>query len=371
MGQRKQACDLAWQQTPNRSDIFPGKLTKGRIRVRRKALAFCIILLIATSLVGCGTKDAKEVIGDLSKRTQKMESYSSHGTMTIQTGKEPLKYDVEVWYKKPNYYRVALKNVKKDIVQILLRNDDGVFVLTPQLKKSFRFQSDWPKTSGQVYLYQTLMASILDDQQRQFHASSKEYEFEVAAKYTHNNFLTTQRIWLDRDLYPKRVDVMNENREVLVHMQFDRFTANADFDKDAFDMKRNLESLPADTQQTIMMINADSQTVNAVTPGYIPAGSTLSEERTVNSPQGLVDIMRFAGKNPFTLTQRNPQANETNFLVKGEPIQLDETVATLLEGKDYNRLYWSYDDTDFVLVGKLSRDAMTRIANSTFDQTGK
>ena len=35
--------------------------------------------------------------------------------------------------------------MQKDQSQIILRNEEGVFVLTPALNKSFRFQSDWRK----------------------------------------------------------------------------------------------------------------------------------------------------------------------------------------------------------------------------------
>ena len=56
-----------------------------------------------------------------------------------------------------------LQNAKKDQSQIILRNEEGVFVLTPALNKSFRFQSDWPQNSSQAYLYESLVRDILQD----------------------------------------------------------------------------------------------------------------------------------------------------------------------------------------------------------------
>jgi outer membrane lipoprotein-sorting protein len=149
----------------------------------RKKWSFVWILVLTVALIGCGMKDAKEVVNDLSKRSEEMNSYISHGKLMIQTGNEPQEIDVEVWYKKPHFYRVALKNLKKDITHILLRNDEGVYVITPNLKKSYRFQSDWPESSGQIYLYQSIMDSIIDDQKRQFQTNKEEYLFEVAAKH--------------------------------------------------------------------------------------------------------------------------------------------------------------------------------------------
>lgn len=333
----------------------------------RKAWILFMIMLIATSLVACGTKDSKEIVSDLSKRSEDMESYISHGKMTIQTGQEPQEYEVEVWYKKPHYYRVALKNLKKDIVQILLKNDDGVYVLTPHLKKSFRFQSDWPASSGQVYLYQTILASIIDDQKRRFQAGDKEYQFEVEAKYTLNQNFFIQRIWLDRDLYPKRVDVLNKDREVMVKMEFDRFKADASFDKDAFDMQRNLNSMPDQSQQTMAKAKGTEQKqkpVETLTPAYIPQESRLVDEQTIESPNGPVVIMRYKGEKSFTLTQRHPQAIEASLPIFGKPMELEQTIGVLLEMDQNKRLTWTQNGTDFELLGNLTTEEMVRIANS-------
>ncbi|WP_124726465.1 outer membrane lipoprotein-sorting protein [Staphylospora marina] len=339
---------------------------------RRFRFLAAMMLLAALVLAGCGTKDAQDVVRELSKRSEELESYMSHGKMTILTGKEPQEYDVEVWYKKPDHYRVALKNRKKDVVQILLRNQDGVYVLSPHLKKSFRFQSDWPKSSGQVYLYQSLLASILDDQQRVFEAKGKEYKFEVSAKYPFRQNGVKQRILLDEDLNPKRVEVLNETGQVLVTMEFDRFQPDASFDADAFEMQRNLNSVTPESRETLAGAkNQRNEAVAAVAPGYIPEGSRLVDEQTVKSLDGEVVIMRFAGKTPFTLTQRHPRASAQGIPALGHPVDLGGTVGVLLELGDRKRLSWIHDGIEFELLGELGTEDMMAIAASTIDQPSK
>jgi outer membrane lipoprotein-sorting protein len=210
--------------------------------MRRMKWVAAIVVCVSILIAGCGTKNAETVVKDLDKVLGGMESYQGKGTMTLHTGAQPLEYQVEVWYKKPQYYRIALTNAKKDITQIVLRNDDGVFVLTPKLNKSFRFQSDWPQNQGQVYLYQTLVQSILLDNSRQFAADENAFVFDVMANYQ-NGSLARQKIWLSKDDYaPQKVEVSDSSANVMVEVKFDSFEFDAQFDAKAFDMAYNMSA---------------------------------------------------------------------------------------------------------------------------------
>jgi hypothetical protein len=217
--------------------------------MRRMKWAAAVVLCVTLILAGCGARSAESVVKDLDGKLDGLKSYQGRGTMTLHTGQQPLQYQVEVWYKKPSYYRVALTNAAKDITQIVLRNDEGVFVLTPKLKKSFRFQSDWPQNQGQVYLYQTLVQSILLDNSRQFAIDKESYVFDVMANYQ-NGSLARQKIWLDQKTYaPQRVEVSDANANVMVEVKFDQFRFDVTFDEKAFDMAANLGAAQQQEEQ--------------------------------------------------------------------------------------------------------------------------
>ena len=344
--------------------------------MRRKAWAIVTLVIVLTLLAGCGPKSAEEVVNDLSERSEDLKSYRSQAKMTIQTGSKPQVYDVEVWYKQPHYYRVSLKNVNKDITQILLRNDDGVYVLTPHLNKSFRFHSDWPESSGQVYLYQTIINSIIDDSSRVFTAGKEDYRFEVAAKFEQNQSLVKQRIWLDRKLNPKKVEVLDSDDQVKVLVEFNRFEPDASFDKDAFDMERNMTGygdptiVPSSGREEATE-EKEKKELSVLTPGWIPEGTRLVDQQTVSSPEGKVVILRYQGESPFTLSQRKPEAVQASLPLYGRPIDLGFTQGILLETDENKRLSWTYEGTDFELVGNLPVDVMARIARSIEDQPAK
>lgn len=340
--------------------------------MRRYAL-ICLVVFLATSIVGCGARDQTSIVKDLSERSSEMASYSSHGKLTIKSDHGSQQYDVEVWYKKPDFYRVRLKNKNRGLTQILLRNEQGVFVLTPHLKRSFRFQSNWPTKNSQIYLYQTVLSSILGDQKRKFTAGKKEYQFEVAAKYSFNPTLKTQQIMLDTKLNPKKIAVLNDKKEAIIKMEFDRFEENASFDKDSFELQYNMDSLKA--QETFSTLTNESRgnakEVLAVTPGFIPAGCTLTDENEIKSVNGTSIIMRFLGKRSFTLTQRLEETLETTLAVKGEPVDLGETLAVFADQGKMKRLAWIQNGREFEILGNLSKQELINIATSTFAQPAK
>lgn len=213
--------------------------------MRRIAWTAAILLCFSLIAAACGTKDAESVIKDLDKVVNSMESYQGSGTMTLNTSQQPLTYKVEVSYQKPTYYRIKLTNEEKDITQIVLRNDDGVFVLTPKLNKVFRFQSDWPQNQGQVYLYQTLVQSILVDGQREFAVEENDYVFDVMANYN-NGSLARQKIWLNKSDYrPSKVEVSDTNAAVMVEVKFDSFEFGQKFDKSVFETEANMNAAPS------------------------------------------------------------------------------------------------------------------------------
>ncbi|MFS0870564.1 DUF4367 domain-containing protein [Paenibacillus xylanilyticus] len=208
--------------------------------MRRISWMLAMVLVLSALLAACGKKDAAAVVKDLNEVVGEMESYQGAGVMTLHTGDTPQQYKVEVWHQKPSYYRIALTNAKKDVTQIVLRNDEGVFVLTPSQNKSFRFQSNWPDNQGQVYLYETLIRSITGDTTRQFADEKESYVFDVAANYN-THALVRQKIWLNKSDYaPKQVEVSDSNANVVVDVKFDSFKFGAEFGKDAFDMQRNM-----------------------------------------------------------------------------------------------------------------------------------
>ena len=99
----------------------------------------------------------------MSKKISNSKAYHLSGTLEIYRNEEKYTYNIESSYKKDDYYKVSLTNQNNNHEQIILKNDSGVYVLTPSLNKSFKFQSDWPYNNSQIYLLQPIITDIKND----------------------------------------------------------------------------------------------------------------------------------------------------------------------------------------------------------------
>lgn len=361
--------------------------------MRRLTWVLAVIMSVALVLAGCGKKDATSVVRDLNDVSDKLESkqgaYQGSGTMTLYTGEQPQEYKVEVWYKNPSYYRISLSNVQKDVTQIVLRNDEGVFVLTPSLGKSFRFQSDWPDNQGQVYLYQTLVRGIVSDNNRQFAEEGDNYVFEVAANYQ-SSALVRQKIWLAKKTYePKQVQVSDSEAKVVVDVKFDSFKFDPEFTKDSFDMQKNMASgapsestvaevdengnpvtAAEDGEQSDQQVAAELGSFGIIEPDYIPAGVEFKDSHQIENSKDHAVLIRYDGVYQYTIMEARPLDRAVS-LVPQTVVDLGFTFGAL-SGDEQQTLTWMSDGVEFrITSSNLPVSEMVQIAASMEAQSGK
>ena len=187
--------------------------------MKKLCLMFAVILTVL--LTACGEMSQQDVVDKLKSNLKDNKSYYATGSMEVNNSGYVYQYGVEVIYQKDNKYKVILNNVTTNNEQIILKNDEGVSILTPALNKEFKFQSDWPLSSSQVYLYQSLITDILNDTEAVFEATDDVYIFETKANYPRNRDLVYQRITFDKkELTPIEVYVVDSKGELGISMKF-------------------------------------------------------------------------------------------------------------------------------------------------------
>ena len=88
-------------------------------------LVVCIFIM-----TGCG--NTNNILKEIEKKVNDANSYYLEGTMEIINHEDTYKYNVKVAYQKQDYYKIELTNTLNNHEQVILRNDDGVYVETHQ-----------------------------------------------------------------------------------------------------------------------------------------------------------------------------------------------------------------------------------------------
>ena len=320
----------------------------------RIVFLFMMFILFAT---GCGKDNEDSIVKKLNNNLKEIDGYKLSGDLTIYNSNNQYSYDVEVFYKKEEKYRVNLLNTSNNHEQIILKNDKEVYVVTPSLNKSFKFQSNWPNDSSQVYLISSLYNDIYNCKERVFEVIDDGYRFKVDANYPNNNNLTKQIIVFDKDLNLKTVDIYNENDELQMSMVFNGIEINELIDDNVFDLESIISGTNVTKDENVTSID------DIIYPLYIPSGTVLTDEEKVSKGDGERVILTFEGEKPFILVEETLSVEDDFSVVPmyGEPYLLFDTIASLSN----NSISWINDGIEYYLVSDvMSQIELIEIANS-------
>ncbi|MBW8350120.1 outer membrane lipoprotein carrier protein LolA [Bacillus sp. IITD106] len=330
--------------------------------MRKGLQLFWLLLASIAVLSACGAKSQEDVTKGLEKKVGDLKGYKAKAQMTLTVGNEPQTYEIDVWHNKPGDYRVHLKNAKKDQSQMILRNKSGVYVLTPALNKSYRFQSEWPQNSSQAYLYESLVKDIKEDKEAKFKSTKDHYVFETKTRYQNSKMLPTQEITFKKgSLEPVSVKVMDSSHKPVVTVKFSSVEFNAKFDKGAFDTKKNMTSAQLEVP---VMTNIDKEFTVKYSMADIP-GITFEDEKAYDTENGKRVLLTYSGDKSFTLIQEMAEVIPTTSMemidMNGEMVDLGFSIGALTE----DSITWNEDGVNYVLFSTdLSPDEMVMVAQS-------
>ena len=318
-----------------------------------KKIIFLTISMIIIS--GCGKNSSENIIKNLTKKIEGTESYHLEGILEIINNENTYAYDVDVAYKKENNFKVSLKNKTNNHEQIILRNIDGVYVLTPSLNKSFKFQSEWPYNNSQSYLLQNLINDIKNDPEYTSEEKEDGYTITTKTNYSNNKDLKKQKIYINKDKEIYQVEVLDENDKVKIKMTINKIDYNPNYNDEIFKLENNM-TVSKEIDATVSKIE------DIIYPMYIPQNTYLSSQDKVSKENGERIIMTFTGDNPFMLIQETINQNEEGITsVNGEPYQLDNSIGIM----DETSITWVDKGMEYYLVSNtLDQQELISVANS-------
>lgn len=320
------------------------------------------MLLSVLVLAACGEDSQEEVLKNLNDKWNDVKGYELDATMEIKTGNEPRVYDVNVWHTQPDFYRVKVTQQGEDVTQMIIRNKEGVFVVTPSLRKTYKFQSEWPKQNSQAYLIGALAEDLLADDKVEMKEDEKNYIFTAATRNNHKSIMPTQKITVDKKtLLPKSVSVLNEAQEEQLLITF----KNIDLGMQHKESEYAVEKFTDDSEdKSTASAEAEPREFETYYPVLDWDSTKLVDEKTVLENDIERKILTFEGDKSFTLVQQPIVYDEESTLpvfAPGDPADLGFTIGAITD----NSISWERDGVSFFIASNnLTKEEMMEVAAS-------
>lgn len=350
--------------------------------MKKVVVMFLLILL----LTGCG-KSTTDNLKNFKDYNSKKTSYELTGTMKLISNEDEFTYDLKVGVKDNEFYKVSLVNTVSNHEQVILKNSDGIYVVTPNLNKSFRFQSEWPNNSSQAYLLESLVSDLNKDSEATIEEEKDNYLISTKVDYPNNAKLDNEVITTDKNFNVIKVEVKDEDGATILEVKINDINYSPKFSDDYFDLDNYVEETEeekSDEESCISDCNEDEECKNECTketentsnildeiiyPLYVPADTYLSSKDTITTDNGNRVILTFAGVDPFILVEEVSVKNaEMEIIpVSGEPLFLGNSIGALTS----NSIYWTSNGVDYYLTSNTlnSQDMMTIAESITNSST--
>lgn len=365
---------------------------------------FLCLSLFCLFLTGCGKQNEKEVLKEFQSKVTSADSYFLTGKMELINNEDVFNYNISVSYKKEDYYKIELVNAVNDHKQIILRNDEGVYIVTPSLNKSFKFQSDWPYNNSQVYLLSSLLDDVNNDENRTFSKEGDNYVFTSSVNYPNNEKLVNQKIYFGKDYLPVKVEVMDADGNKQISMVFDKIDLKTEFNDTYFDLNSILDINNINTndnsnktkdekkdnkennnsnvnngtnqtpdnsknEETDNKSNDDNKTKETATiddiiyPMYLPVNTYLTNTERVNTEDGERLILTFTGDSSFVLMEEVAKYSDNPEII---PTYGDvELIGSSLAVINDNSANWFDNGIEYYIVSDVMKtDELLQVVRS-------
>lgn len=314
-------------------------------------------MVLCLFLTGCGVQNQRSVTKDLEKKINSSHAYLIKGNLSVNNNDDIYNYDIIIQYKEKDLYKVTITNTANEYTQIILKNEEGVYVLTPALNKSFKFQSDWPNQNSQIYLLKSLLKDILEDQNLQFTKTDHGYLFQTKVHYPNNSKLSYQKISFDKKLNLKKVIVYDKKGIDQMNFTVTKLDWNPNLQKKEFSTESTVKKNQVESTKETNTLD------DVIYPLLLPNGTKLVDEEKVQKENGERVIMNYDGEKSFLLVEETIDVFKDFTIIptSGEPYPLMDTLGVMTD----NSLSWTSGNLEFYIVSDvLSQDEMIEIAQS-------
>lgn len=322
----------------------------------KKCIYSFILFFVVLLSSGCDSKVEKDGIKVACEYLSSLDSYCLEADMTIYRANKDVKMDVTVDYLKPNYYKVAFNN-NNGHQQLIVKNDEGVFVLTPSLNKEFKFDSEWPLNSSHAYLLEALVKDIKADQSASFTLNGDTVIIDAKLN-SNNDSVSKMKFYYDsKEKKPLKAIFLDDSNNEKVKVEFESFTPNKELKATDFNTKLIMQDNSNAKENTNSNENEEKQTSVDITCGYVLEGVSLSSYKIEDD----CTILCYTGDINYTIVVQKTDMYSS--VVSTDEYKDYEYIEAglLLIGENYSR-YYVGDLEVSIYSNNLNKSEITNIA---------
>ncbi len=330
---------------------------------------FILSIFVLFIVCGCGKFEISDAKTEFKNKVNSSKGYELKGVMEIYNNDDTFKYKITVNYKKDDYYKVSMINQNNNHEQIILKNEESVYVVTPSLNKSFKFESSWPDNSSQSYILKSLVNDLVNDENATLTEEGKNYIVTTSVNYPHNKSLVNQKLYFNKDMDLEKVIVLDENKSEKIKLTINSIDYKAKYKDDYFDLdtliddstkeEENSQNQKKETTSTNTTADVDDISY----PLYVPSNTYLKSKDKVDNEGSSRTILTFNGDKSFVLVEEAADVSkEFEILpVSGDPLILTNTVAALSD----KSITWTANNKEYYITSNnLTANELATIADS-------
>lgn len=298
-------------------------------------VSFAVLILVGWRLFFSQSR----VDDQLKNLNTVMEAYHMECNMEIGDGEDIRNFYVCIDFKDGDRENFRISLTDKDInqEQILLRNKDGVYVLTPVLNQVYTFKGDYPLNSPKPYLYHSFIKALESDYE--VDELGDGYLISYNVKYDNQPNWSRQEMKLSKDLKPVWSYVYDVNNQIAVKVLFTKVDFAPTYEDDFFSVDANMNIAKENVSTDHVSTSIDDL---PLIPSITSSSSTLKEQTKIVEDGKTSYILTYEGDKSYTVFQTLVESHKEeayqSITLEGNPLDMMYGIA-YTKGKSLSYIY--------------------------------
>lgn len=315
--------------------------------IKRIVVILLIVGLLAFGAYKMFFNKNNNIEHNVQETLDNLDSYYMEASMEFYKGEDTRKYVVKVSYKddENDLFRVSMYDKTSEQEQIILKNNDGVYVLTPALNQAYKFKGDWPLNGHKPYLYH----SMVETMQSKCDISKLDEGYLIVSTPEFKNMpsWSRQEMKMTKEYKPEWVHIYDNNNDVAVKISFTKVEFNPTFADNYFNVDANM----SESRNNLTQSSSSVVKELPLYPVNADVDASLKEVSNITINNGTQVMLTYSGKQGFTVLESNAKSHEELVVeeINGEIVDIYGTFGYTTSNSNINKLYFTHNGVSYLI----------------------